>query len=286
MNCGIYHGIPAKEYHTLPFASNSYLKRLAKCPANAKVEQEDDTKALILGRGAHLITLEGEAAYREEFCILPEDAPRKPTSRQIEAKKPSIETLYACDWWQQFSLMANGKQTISAEDHATLVGVSQAVHAHPFASKLLAQGVSETTVIFDREVCGETIRCKCRPDRTPAVQMRTLIDLKTCEDASYDGFLRSCLKWGYVTQAAFYLDGYNSQRPDGDEEMDTFCFIAAEKKPPYRVEVYTLDADFVAWGRGEYMRLLAIERQCRNAGSWPAYQNAGADELLMPAWLR
>ena len=49
---GVYHNIPAEQYHALPYVSNSYLKRLAKCPANAKVKDPDETKAMLSAMGS------------------------------------------------------------------------------------------------------------------------------------------------------------------------------------------------------------------------------------------
>jgi hypothetical protein len=266
---GIHYDIPASTYHALPFVSNSYLKKLAKCPANAKVPQEE-TSAMVLGRAAHLLVLEGEAAFSAECAVLPSN---------IDRRTKDGKAIYA-----MFCAENAGKNIIGADDLDALLGMRESVRNHPFAKLLLSEGVSETTVIFDREVAGHAIRCKCRPDRTPAPQMATLLDLKTTEDAGYDAFLRSCLKFGYITQAAFYIDGYNAVR-GALPEMDAFAFIAVEKKPPYRCEVYTVDMDFLQWGREEYQRLLYIEAICRVNNTYPNYQNAGADDLLKPPWL-
>jgi hypothetical protein len=282
MEVGIYQGISHRDYNAIDALRNSYLKKLGKCAANAKVEDPDDTKALIFGRAAHVMTLEGDDAFHSEFVILPEGAPKKPTDRQIFAKKPSPETLYAIDWWEKFRANAQGKTILSLDDYETLRGVRDSVRSHPFAKLLLAEGVSETTVVFDVEVNGQKIRCKCRPDRTPAKEMRCLIDLKTTEDASYDAFLRTCFKYGYLSQASFYLDGYNAVKNPDDPELDAFVFIAAEKKPPFRVEVYSLGADnsLLIRGREIYEEALRLEVKCREQGFYPAYQNAGAQELL------
>lgn len=268
MTPGIYHNIPAADYHRLPFVSNSYLKRLAKCPANAKVPMED-TAALLFGRAAHVLILEGEDAFSSEFCLVP-----KIDKRTKDGKAQ----------WADLELLAAGRNLISMEDYETILQMNASVRMHPFARLLLAEGVSETTIIFDREAGGQTLRCKARPDRTPAPEMACLLDLKTTEDAGYDAFLRSCLKFGYATQAAFYVDGYNATRGD-HPAIDAFAFIAVEKKAPYRCEVYTMDMGFLMWGRGEYERLLKIEADCRKQGFWPPYQNAGAEDLIKPAWL-
>lgn len=282
---GIYQGISNEVYHgSQHHASASYLKRLNKTPAHAKTPQKD-TKAMFLGRALHVLTLEGEAAFAAEFIVTPDGAPKRPTPAQMNAAKPSAETIYACDWWQSFNMAAAGKTVLSGEEAETCRNVRESVLSHPFAKLLLHEGVSESTVIFEREVLGQKIPCKCRPDRTPATSMRTLIDLKSCEDAGEEAFLYSCRKYGYLTQAAFYIDGYNAARGSDDPEMDAFVFIACEKEAPYRVECYTVDMDYLLWGRGEYQRLLTIEAQCRANNSWPAWTNAGCGELFKPAWL-
>jgi hypothetical protein len=65
-----------------------------------------------------------------------------------------------------------------------------------------------------------------------------------------------------------------------------FAFIAVEKEPPYRVEVYTLDIDFVQYGWLEFHRLLQIEKECREKNFWPHYVNAGAEELTKPPYVQ
>lgn len=278
---GIYQGIHNRDYNAIDALRNSYLKKIRKCAACAKIEDPDDTKALIIGRAAHTMTLEGDDAFHSEFVILPEEAPKRPTEKQIYAKKPSPETLYAVEWWNLFNIKAQGKGILTLAEYEMLSGMRDSVRSHPFAKLLLAEGVSETTVIFDVDVDGQKVRCKIRPDRTPAVQMKVLIDLKTTEDAGYDAFVRSCKKFGYFQQAAFYIDGYNAVRGD-QPEMDSFAFIAVEKKPPYRCEVYTLSGDstFLLEGRQQYQEALRIEIQCRMSGVWPNYQNAGCQELV------
>lgn len=267
---GIYEGIPADIYHRLPFVSNSYLKKLDKVPAAAKIEQKE-TPALIIGRAIHAFTLEGPAAFSREFAVLPDGIDRRTKAGKEE--------------YELFLFSSSGRNVITSADFDMVKGVSAAVHAHPFAKVLLGEGVSETTVIFDRVVNGQTVRCKCRPDRTPSPDMQVLLDLKSTQDAGYDKFLRSCLSYGYINQAALYVDGYNAVRGDLPE-IDAFAFIAVEKEEPYRVEVYTVDQDFLMHGRREYQRLLEVEMACRARNFWPNFINAGADTLMMPAWLQ
>ena len=292
MNPGIYQNISFAEYNALPYLRNSYLKKLSICPASAQIETNGTTTALTIGRASHALILEGEAAFNKEFMVAPADAPKKPTSAQINAKKPSAAAVHSIQWWNQFNTLAHGKEIISAEDYAMLQGMDRAVKTHPFAKTLLAEGVSEQTVVADIEVDGEMIRCKSRPDRTPSTKMACMIDLKSCADASYRGFLNACYRFSYFHQAADYIECYNSALEvminehgwsrEENPPMDAFVFIAIEKEPPYRCEVYTLQGDnnLLIQGREDFYMNLRTEVQCRKQGFYPHYLDAGAQELL------
>jgi exodeoxyribonuclease VIII len=79
-----------------------------------------------------------------------------------------------------------------------------------------------------------------------------------------------------------YLTGINEA---SGSRFDAFCFIAVSKDPPYQVEVYMLDDEFVDYGRSEYRRLLALELECRKRQEYPNYQNPGIVTLYKPGYL-
>ena len=79
-----------------------------------------------------------------------------------------------------------------------------------------------------------------------------LVDLKTTIDASYHSFSRSCEKYGYDRQSAFYMDGFN---------CNEFIFIVQEKEPPYNVSIFNAGKEFSQRGRDEYKHLLEIYRK-------------------------
>lgn len=265
---GIYSNMTAKEYHAMTdVVSNSYLGRLARCPAAAKVPQED-TPAMLFGRAFHAIILEGEAKFNESFAVPPA------FDRRTKGGKASALA------WEELS---KGKDMVSGEDHSTILYMADAVHKHPFASKLLSEGVSETSIFWKDAETG--IMCKVRPDRIPEGGKGVILDLKSTNDAGEYSFRGDCVKYGYAREGGMYLEGY--ARATGAKYSDLiFSLIAVEKKPPYRVEVYTLETDFVDWGYGEFHRLLQLEKECRESNHWPHYKNAGAQELMKPAYLR
>lgn len=83
---------------------------------------------------------------------------------------------------------------------------------------------------------------------------RLVTDLKTTSCRSRKEFLRSCQRYHYDRQAAFYLDAIAAPaayRP-------RFCFLAIQKIEPFAVWRfdYATDDDFIESGRGKYLFLL------------------------------
>ena len=72
-----------------------------------------------------------------------------------------------------------------------------------------------------------------------------IYDLKTTEDASEAGFIKSVRSFKYNLQAAFYTMAYScfhGRKPAG------FRVIVVEKEPPYATAVYELGPELMTWG--------------------------------------
>jgi hypothetical protein len=102
----------------------------------------------------------------------------------------------------------------------------------------------------------------------------TIVDLKTCTDASPSGFARACAAFGYHVQAAHYLNVTFAER---------FVFIAVEKTFPYAVGVYELDAAAMAAGKEQCRIGLQTISDCRAINEWPGYTTT-CDTITMPGW--
>lgn len=252
--------------------SNSYLGRLDRVPAAAKLPQEE-TPAMVFGRGFHSLVLDGEQEFYKAFTVC-ENIPTKPNKRSTDKTRAAYE-----DWIKSLG----GMSPISTEDYAEFEKMRDAVYGHPFAAKLMAEGISETTLIWQDEETG--LICKARPDRIPDGNKGVILDLKSTKNAADYSFRSDCIKFGYAREGGIYLEGL--ARCTGALYKDLiFCLIAVEKEPPYRVEVYTLDTDFVDYGVMEFHRLLKIEKECRDKNFWPHYKNAGAETLMKPGYAK
>lgn len=145
-----------------------------------------------------------------------------------------------------------------------------------------------------------------------------VIDLKTTDDASVEGFSKSIANWRYDVQHPFYLDGLREAiRQSGgvlpdevvagaaelsaywiDRETGVLCrcrpdywrgepkhfiFIAVEKKPPYAVGVYVLDGESVELGRAVYRADLKRYAECKANDNWPGYGDK-IQTISVPGW--
>lgn len=171
-----------------------------------------------------------------------------------------------------------GRIVLTPETWDQLHAMANAVHSHPAAGALLTgcPGEAEKSVYWNDAITG--VLCRCRPDwwRDDNV----IVDLKTTEDASPEGFAKSMANYRYDVQAAYYLDGV--QQATG-KRPKAFVFIAVEKKPPYGVGVYVLDSDSLELGRAQYQNDLRIYAECVRTGEWPGYGDK-IQTISLPAW--
>lgn len=252
---GLVPGVPSEIYHSMPGMSKTGLDRFARSPAHFRAYLEGaklETSALRFGRIFHRFILE------PDVCRL---AVAPAMDKRTKSGKAEYEA---------FLLESDGCDVVSLEESEQLNRMRDAVYAHPSASALLTGGKSEYSRWWYDEQSGEL--CKCRPDyhREDGI----VADLKSTEDASPAGFAKSCAKYRYHVQAAFYLDGLKGEY---------FPFIAVEKAPPYAVGVYVLGAEEIEMGRYTYKRDLMRLADCKISHSWPAYSDR-IEELRLPAW--
>ena len=167
---------------------------------------------------------------------------------------------------------------LNPEQWKTIHAMRDALMAHPAANALLTgiPGKAEKSVYWIDATTG--VLCRCRPDWWRDDNL--IVDLKTTEDASPEGFARSIAKFRYDVQDAFYTDGV--QQATG-KRPKAFVFIAVEKKPPYGVGVYVLDSETKDLGRAQYQHDLRVYAECVRSGEWPGYGDK-IQTISLPGW--
>ena len=255
-----------KDYNAAPGIRRSALWRLTKSPLHFKYYLEhppEPTPAMIFGTAVHTAILTPEMLPKM-FELINLDM------RTKEGKAAKQAALDA------------GKTILTGDMAEAMDGIVQAVRANEYAARLL-NGPHETPYFWTDELTGET--CKCRTDAETDVDgQHIIIDLKTCNDASTDAFMRDALRMGYHVQAAMYKDGVKAVT--GKDSL--FVFIAVEKEPPYAINILQCDDAFITHGMDEYRYLLGLYHECKTADRWPSYEGltGSINALELPAWLK
>ena len=232
--------------------------------------------------GQNTLTQIGSAASRQPACGW-----ARPSTRQCLNLASSLTaiTLRLVDrrtkdgkaQWEAATEAAEaaGAELISNDDAQICMQIAGQVRSHPTARKVFSTGQAELSCFWTDEETG--VLCKCRPDW---LGMPLVVDLKSTEDASAEGFAKSAWQYRYWVQAAWYVDGIEQatgQRPDA------FVFAAFEKSAPYASAFYFADDAMIQMGRAEYRRLLRVYADCLAAGRWPGY-TTDVTPLGVPGW--
>jgi hypothetical protein len=239
-------------YHLNPAISKSHLDQVNRSPAHYWMRYLDParqptppTEAMLIGTATHTAILEPHL-WSEQVAVAPDGINR----RTKEGKEA----------WAAFEADSTGKVVLKPEDAAVVRRMAEAVHQHPASSFLLdLPGVCEASYFWTDTETG--LECKVRPD-WHSEDRRLLVDVKTTDDASPEAFKRSCAKFRYHVQAAWYLRGLQAEQ---------FLFIAVEKQPPHLVGVYVATPEMVAAGGRAADRNLTTIAECRAADRWPGY---------------
>jgi hypothetical protein len=245
------------DYHADPAISASHLKAITQQSPyhywsrflDPKRPTVETSSAMRLGSLAHCAVLEPDELSKRYSTCLP---------RNTKAGKE-----------QAAELAAAGIEAVTESDMALALSMADAVRQHPYAAALLADGKAEQSFWADDLATG--LRIKARPDWYTGT---TIVDLKTCSDASSGGFSRACATFAYNLQAQHYLNVCFAER---------FIFLAVEKTYPYAVGVYELDTAAMAAGAEQCRIGLQTISNCRAINEWPGYTTT-CDTISMPNW--
>jgi exodeoxyribonuclease VIII len=120
--------------------------------------------------------------------------------------------------------------------------------------------------------------CKARVDYLVG---DVIFDLKTCQDASPEGFARQIGAFQYHLQAAHYAAGYEAIN---GKPLDRFCFIAVESEPPYATGVYVIDSVGLQSGRAFMAKAAKAFKQAQQPEKVKAMYADHLVELTLPNW--
>lgn len=184
---------------------------------------------------------------------------------------------------QEFMEKHPGMETIDRYDWIMLHSMDEAIRTDPYAKQIFSSGQSELTALWDDKKTG--ISCKGRIDWIPDAIPNVIVDLKTTRDAHPDNLSKSCYNFGYYTQAAFYLGGWEAIYGKPAEGF-IFCFVEKPSDPedtPLPPQIYELSPDFIKMGNFKIKEWLSKLSEIKDNTNHDHYTN-GLSVLTPPAW--
>lgn len=276
-----------EDYHgKLEYCSASTLKKIKKSPLHWKEQVIVQTDAMAFGTAYHTFMLEPDKFWDDYYLFNDEEGIRLVFESDPEIKSPRATKVYK-EWLWEYEAQNQGKIKIDESTYSKLKAMRARIYAHPYAKSLIRRGVAEVSHYAEIETFdGQTINAKIRPDYLK-IEKRICVDLKTCVDASADGFQKNAAKFDYHIQAALYTDILERTYQQGLPWK--FFFIAQEKTPPFAFNIFEASPQFIGQGRYEYEMLMLLWKQCQEDGDYPGYQvwcenKYGVNPLNLPTW--
>jgi exodeoxyribonuclease VIII len=190
--------------------SYSALKAFAKSP-NHYIQYiegtHETTPAMLLGQAIHCLILEPHK-FNDSFAISPQ------VDRRTNDGKAS---------WALFLDSAQDKNILTPAEFDKAALIADITKENYFANQLLDR-CKEFEVYKEAGIYGMQFK-----GIADAVASTYIVDIKTCSDASPDGFMRQAHNLHYHLQAAIYRHIFG---------VNLFYWIAVETTAPHNVQVY------------------------------------------------
>ena len=249
-----------KEYHNHPAYSSSDVKKVASSTlAHWKNEVRKESAAFDLGSSVHSLILEPE----------------------LNSVVEGPETRRGKDWTvMKEAADFAGKILLPRKEYQLAEQMAQAAMFTPHVAELVndKKAIKEASYFVKDPVFG--LDLKCRPDGL-LPNKKLMFDIKTCQDASPNGFSKAVRDYSYCVQASFYkfcmeLEGFT---------IDRFLFICIEKSSqPYIVQVHELSNEYLNHSKKRMMDTLKIIREADMNGDystgWPE-----VNTIALPSWM-
>ena len=278
---GVYNAMPFEEYHAVDAVSASGLRVFARSAWHYRNRAPiTPTRPMLRGTLAHCALLEPDA-MAERYVVVPEDAPKRPTDAQWNAKKSSESSEAAKAWWRDWQQRAGLRDIISAEDYAVCKLQLDAIRAVPELAELLASGAGEVSIFWIDPAT--RLYCKARIDWLHINgKSARIVELKSTADESPAAFGRTAARMKYELQRAHYIDAV---KIGARLKVEDFTFAAVTSAPPVLAVPYDLTDEMVAQASDERAELMERLAWCKANNTWPAY-GAGKQLLDYPAYAK
>ena len=277
------------EYNAVDALSYTGMKQLAESPAAYQKwladtatpdPEKEDGRDLIIGRAVHALVLQPQL-FKSLFAIVPEDAPKRPTLKQREAKKPSPASLEAIAFWDSFDA-DNADKTVLKRNMLDIAEGCAAGILRYLSIHDLAHVVDPATSWLETPILFKNVTTLCKAQLDVIDQDGWIWDLKTITGGLSDGNIRKAISsHRYHWQAYHYLTAAKSKRDD----IKGIRYIFVEKEPDsiFDSVVFNMDGRWLEWGEKSVTEMCVLWENCRKTGVWHSKADSkprSADLLL------
>tara|TARA_R110002020_G_scaffold64898_14_gene171799 strand:+ start:882 stop:1730 length:849 start_codon:yes stop_codon:yes gene_type:complete len=263
-----------------PTISKSELDLINKSPALYKRQIIDGIKpkpgrALTFGQAFHASVLE-PMDFQDGFIVQPDElaALKKTTKAGKEAHA-------------QFAVEHEGKTILTPQEGRDLAGMTQAIFAHPIASKLIqdAAQVEQAHFADFSQSHGRSVVARCKPDLI--TKSGVVVDLKSTASDLPDWFSKAAEPFRYDVQAVHYSAVLAESCGVGFDPSE-FLFVVVTKSAPYSCAVFALESEDCVHASDEWAENMQTYARCLRDGVWPtSFENQSqVTRRFLPGWRR
>lgn len=265
-----WHGqMDQDAYQVLPALRQSFIKGCLKSPLHAAISRR--TPSLQLGSLLDRL-VKDPAAFWQQHAKEPEGDGRNKAVKEAREKfreelKKSKMTAVGADMWEK------------------LEGMWGSIQRDPIAMRILEQSKSDLTLVWDGG--DDSLPDEYRMNKAAldfaymeGGSRMSVCDLKSCQDASPAGFMRSVFDWGYDIQAAHYLEGVEAC----GWEAGLWTWIAVESNEPYSCKVHYASSETIRIGGLRIQRAMDNLKSFLNDKRKRAY-GPNINRIDPPGWI-
>ena len=280
--------IKEEEYHALPFnkfllpdiANAGYVSGslLAKTSDLAKFMTEKEFQPSASMEWGSLVDclITQPESFNERYVVIPEDAPRKPSITQINAKKPSPDTVIAVAYWKKMD--EDKRIKISSEMLYNAQCAKDAFLRNDACRETLESSDSQIILVDETATTvfpglNVSLKRKCMMDFLRK-DNSVIADLKTTNDNSDRGIYQAIYRFKYHMKMAFYqimCEDCYGQSPE-------LVLHFQRSEPPYDTNSVKLGPKMIAEGREAVIEAIKKLAQI-NPKNEASYMNYGIKEI-------
>lgn len=254
-------------YYENPRQSNSKLSILAESPELfdayfvSKTMKQEETPEMRFGSLFHTFVLE-PGCVEHRFVVAPQCDRRTNEGKAI---------------WSSFQENLNGRTIVEESDFKRCNDIVDAMQRNPGVQRLVnLPAYAEYELFFER--CN--VECKAKLDLL-SMDCGLIIDFKTSNDPSPNGFQKSVINYGYHRQSAMYIDAAR-------DSLGIECrmvFVVVNKKAPFVAAIYELSSELLNAGRMELDGLLEEYKRRSATNNWVSdWADGSVHEIAKPKW--